>query len=62
MIFEMYVLPWRRETAAQTKRYLGLLIALMIAVWEELGFIPNKSRYPSMGSLMKRFSGDNSMR
>ena len=56
MIFAMYVLPCLRETAAVTKRYLGLLMALIMPVCDVFGVIPNKSIYPSIGSFINLLS------
>ena len=50
MILAMYVLPCRLETAAETKRYLGLLIALIIAICEGNGVMFSRSKYGSTGN------------
>ena len=56
MMLAMYVLPCRLETAAQTKRYFGLLIAFIIAFCDGKGVTPNSSKYGSVGSFKKRVS------
>ena len=50
MMLAMYVLPCRLDTAAQTKRYFGLLIAFIIAFCEGRAAIPSKSKYSFTGS------------
>jgi hypothetical protein len=62
------VLPNRRLSAAQIKRYRGLLTALMSAIWGQFKlsktlvlFWVNSFKYASMGSLINRFSGVNSV-
>ncbi len=50
IMLAIYVLPCRLETAAETKRYLGLLIALIIATCDGRGLTFNKFKYGFIGS------------
>ena len=52
MTFAIYVFPCRLEIAAQMNLYFGLFTALINAVCELLGVIPNKSKYESIGNLI----------
>ena len=60
IMLAIYVLPCLRETAAETKRYFGLLIALIIATCDGNGLTFNRFKYGPIGSLRNFASDPNS--